>query len=206
MKARGDIQIPEAWTQDKKAALKKASDEAFGKYDAVQVQIGSLRNTLNTKIANIHLLSEEAQSYTNQAQDPRIFVLRLLELNKEMGDLSLFISRKVESGERNIVTRKEMFDKRPTPKDPAMLKQMTQMRDAEVKAQGELETRIQRFVQMVKRATLIPQELRAHKEIAPELKQFSDTANRVKVDIGKVKGFQTTIINDMNGYIKALTP
>ena len=198
MTCRGDKSPPDGWATDKKAAAQKESNDAFGAYDAVQKQIQSLKNSMKLKIAGINLTLEEAQTYSGAALDPKIFVTRLAGLQQELDTLGGGIGRKLETMKNNIIS------KRPEPKNPGMLKQFTMIRDAEIKSQQELETKIAGFAQLLKRANLVPQDLRKEKTIEPAYKKFVETATKTKTDLAEFKKEQQTFINDLNKYISAL--
>jgi hypothetical protein len=204
MTARGDKSPPSGWPSDKKAAAQKESDAAFGAYDAVQKQIMSLISSYKVKVASISLTLEEAESYGGAGLDPKVFVTRLAGLQQELDAVGGGIARKLETIKNNIVHKKDTFEKRPAPKNPAMLVQFTKIRDAEIKAQQELETKIQGFAQLLKRANLVPQDLRKHQTIEPAYKKFVETATKTKTDLAEFKKEQQTFINDLNKYISAL--
>lgn len=205
MKSRTDKSPPSAWPQDKKATYTKESNDAFGKYDAVQIQIQSVLSAMRLKVATINVTFEEAQTYTNQGLDPKQFVARLAELNKELEETAGWVARKLETTKNNIIAKKKTFETSPTPKNAPMAKQFTMMRDAEVKALAELDTRIQKFTQAVKRGTLIPQAVRSDEAIAPGFKQLGVTATKAKADFVELKKEQQTFIDNLNTYIAALT-
>jgi hypothetical protein len=204
MKARGDQKtLPTAWTTEKKAAYAKESNAAFGAYDAVQVQIQGVLSGMRLKIASVNRAAEEAATYTNQALDPKTFAARLTEINKEITDLDIWVTRKLSTLKNNLEKQKGVLGDQKTPKGD-IVRGFTLVRDAEVKAQEGVNTRVQSLVEMAKRVSLIPQGLRADPAIAPGFKQFTQTAGKVKTDLASVKTEQQNFINFLNKSIQSL--
>jgi hypothetical protein len=193
MKARVDHKtLPSKWTPEQRATYERESNEAFGAYDLLQRQARKILEGMETKLEQITLTFEEAQSYSNQGQDPQVYVGRLTKMNQEIKGLGDYFKGKLSAADGALRALQADAEKPTIPQAQADL--LRKKNDLAIEAQNVINARAERFDLMVKRVAAIPADYRTAPSVATPLKQFNDAAAILKANIAKMKANQTQVL------------
>ncbi|EDY19670.1 hypothetical protein CfE428DRAFT_2846 [Chthoniobacter flavus Ellin428] len=203
MQARSDNStLPSTWTPEQKGAYVRESGAAFGAFDKIQRQIQKAMADMHTKVQEIKLIVEEAESYSGTGQDPEVFVKRLVELNKDASDAAGYFSLKLTKLDGSLARQKAWAE---GPRlDEATGKTVKQLHGLEVQAQEKVNSTAQRFEVAARRAEKVPTTIRSNAGVAAGLKQFNETAVKLKKDIAAVKSKQELSLNYLSQAIAKL--
>ena len=204
MRARGDCStLPTSWSEDQKKTYARESNEAFGAYDKVQRQVQKVLGDMQAKIQEIKAVAEEAESLSGQAQDPRVYVERLTELNQQVEDAAKYFSLKLAKLDGTMAKQKGWSESASLTEQEG--KTVRQMYDLEIAAQDNVNSKTQQFDVAVKRVAKIPEEARSNAGVAAALKKFEETVVKLSRDIINVKEQQKLSLQYLDTAIKKLS-
>lgn len=203
MQARSDHStLPSTWTPEQKGTYVRESGAAFGAFDKIQRQIQKVIADMHTKVQEIKLTVEEAESYSGTGQDPAVFVERLTELNKDATAVGGYFSLKLTKLDGSLARQKAWAE---GPRlDEATGKTVKQLHGLEVQAKEKVNSEAQRFEVAARRAEKIPPTVRTNAGVAAGLKQFNETAAKLKKDIVAVKAKQEESLTYLSQAIAKL--
>ncbi|HEY3899539.1 MAG TPA: hypothetical protein VGM54_13040 [Chthoniobacter sp.] len=132
--------------------------------------------------------------------DPKIVVGRLFGINKELVELGVWVAKKLSTVMMNLEKQKAAHAQRKAPNEN-MVRGITMVRDAELKARETVEAKDQNLADLEKRVRIISAELHDDPEVASPLEQFAEAAAKVKADLASVKAEQKAYIDFLNECI-----